>query len=359
VEKNNIFAIIATILLTSVIFFIPNSAASEELTGGMAPVHLNMKEASGISAETWGDISREAVKDNPPRSWTSTPGSADQLRTREWKNIGTWTSTSGISFDIGLSGPVKFNLWWRETDQGQNDDYDAQVQYRFRLNIDGVDSAYYTDEDSGTQHECAKTDPCQWTGDTNDLNVTSAAKGTIFEIEIEYWAYSDIEIYYDNASLDSGVTLGSTGIKFGNSQINGQEVSFNFVQTWNTNIEEAIFGDFVTLMFAGVDLVNSEQRNGYPKIGEGKTYDFNGTQIKSTTITWYVDDKYAKLDQGVVCFSLSSLASSAPQIKVNVADILIAGSGTTEDEGLLGLPGFEFAAVISALIFTSFIRRKV
>jgi len=341
------------------IFFVPNSAASEELTGGMAPVHLNMKEASGISAETWGDISKEAVKDNPPRAWTSTPGTADQLRTREWKNIGTWTSTSGTSFDIKLSGPVKFNLWWRETDQGQNDEYDAQVQYRFRLNIDGVDSAYYTDEDSGTQHECAKSKPCQWTGDTNDLNVTSAAKGAIFEIEIEYWAYSDIEIYYDNASLDSGVTLGSTGIKFGNSQINGKEVSFNFVQTWNTDIEEAIIGDFVTLMFAGVDLVNSEQRNGYPKIGEGKAYDFNGTQIKSTTITWYVDDKYIKLDQGVICFSLSSIASSAPQIQIKVADILIAGSETTEDEGLLGLPGFEFATVITALFATSFIRRKV
>ena len=356
-EKNNIFAIITTILLTSVIFFIPNSAASEELTGGMSPVHLNMKEAADLSPETWGETTKEATKDNPPRSWTSQL--LDQGRIREWKNVGTWTASEGINFDISLSSPVKFNLWWRETDQGQNDDYDAQVQYRFRLNIDGVDSAYYTDEDSGTQHECAKTDPCQWTGDTNDLNVTSAAKGTIFEIEIEYRAYSDIEIYYDNASLDSGVTLGSTGIKFGNSQINGQEVSFNFVQTWNTNIEEAIFGDFVTLMFAGVDLVNSEQRNGYPKIGEGKTYDFNGTQIKSTTITWYVDDKYAKLNQGVICFSLSSLASSAPQIQINVADILIEGTGNTEDEGILGLPGFGLISVISALLAISFFRRKV
>ena len=358
-EKNNIFAIIATILLTSVIFFVPNSTANEELTGGMAPVHLNMKEASGISAETWGDISREAVKDNPPRSWTSTPGTADQLRTREWKDIGTWTSTSGINFDIGLSGPVKFNLWWRETDQGQNDDYDAQVQYRFRLNIDGVDSAYYTDEDSGMQHECAETKPCQWTGDTNDLNVSSAAKGTIFEIEIEYWAYSDIEIYYDNSSLDSGVMFDSTGIKFGNSQINGQEINFNFVQTWNTDIEEAITGNFLTLTIAGVDLINSEQKKGYPKVEEGITYDFNGSDIKSTKITWYVDDKYAKLDQTVISFSLARVGSSTPQIQINVADILIEGTGNTEDEGILGLPGFELVSVISALFAISFFRRKV
>ena len=185
-EKNNIFAIIATILLTSVIFFVPNSAASEELTGGMAPIHLNMKEAANLSPETWGDLTKEATKDNPPRSWTSQL--LDQGRTREWKDVGTWTASEGINFDISLSSPIKFNLWWRETNQGQDDSYDAQVQYRFRLNIDGVDSAYYTDSngDDFTEHECAETEPCQWLGETNSLNVTSATKGTTFEIKIEY-----------------------------------------------------------------------------------------------------------------------------------------------------------------------------
>jgi len=341
------------------IFYIPNSSASEELTGGMAPIHLNMKEASDLSPETWGDITKEAVKDNPPRSWSSTPGTADQLRTREWKDVGTWTSTSGIDFDIMLSGPVKFNLWWRESDQGQDDDYDAQVQYRFRLNINGVDSAFYTDEESGSQHECAKSEPCQWIGDTSDLNVTSATKGTIFELEIEYWAYSDIEIYYDNSSLDSGVMFGSTGIKFGNAQISGQEVNFNFVQAWKTDIQEAVKGDFLTLTLAGLSLPNSEQKNGFPKIEEGRTYTFNGSDVKSIKITWLVEDEYAKLDQAVISFSLARVGSVTPQIQVNVADILSANIDREEDKGLLGLPGFEFATVLSALILTGLIRRKV
>ena len=356
-NKNNITAIVAMILLISMIFFIPNSTANEELTGGMAPVHLNMKEASDLSPETWGDLSKEAMKDNPPRSWSSYP--LDQGRSREWKSVGTWTATQGINFDIGLSSPVKFNLWWRETNQGQDDSYDAQVQYRFRLNIDGVDAAFYSDQESGTQYECAESEPCQWIGDTSDLNVSSATKGAIFEIEIEYWAFSDIEIYYDNSTLDSGVMLGTTGIKFGNSQINGQEINFNFVQAWNADVKEAINGNFLTLKIAGIDLINSEQKNGYPMVEEGAAYDFNGSDIKSTKVTWYIDDEYAKLDQAVISFSLARIGSVTPQIQINVADILIEGSSAAEDEGILGLPGFEITAVISALFVTSFLRRKV
>ncbi|MEC7976976.1 MAG: hypothetical protein VX129_03150 [Candidatus Thermoplasmatota archaeon] len=356
-ERVKLSAFFAIFLLISMIFYIPNSSASEELTGGIAPIHLNMKEASDLTPETWGDVTKEAMKDNPPRSWSSYP--LDQGRSREWKSIGTWTATNGINFDIGLSAPVKFNLWWRETNQGQDDSYDAQVQYRFRLNIDGVDAAYYSDQESGTQYECAESEPCQWIGDTNDLNVSSAAKGAIFEIEIEYWAFSDIEIYYDNSTLDSGVMLGTTGIKFGNSQINGQEINFNFVQAWNADVKEAIAGNFLTLKIAGIDLINSEQRSGFPKIEEGAAYNFNGSDITSTKITWYVDDEYAKLEQTVISFSFARLGSVTPQIQINVADILIEGSDNTEDEGILGLPGFEFVVVISALVFTSFIRRKV
>ena len=153
--------------------------------------------------------------------------------------------------------------------------------------------------------------------------------------------------------------LGTTGIKFGNSQINGQEINFNFVQAWNADVKEAIAGNFLTLKIAGIDLINSEQRSGFPKIEEGAAYSFNGSDITSTKITWYVDDEYAKLEQTVISFSFARLGSVTPQIQINVADILIEGSDNTENEGILGLPGFEFVVVISALVFTSFIRRKV
>ena len=104
--------------LSMALLLVPNTEAESGLTGGIQTIHLNMKEASDLSPETWGDNTRAAIKEKPPRSWqSSTPG--DLTRGREWKDVGTWTAAKGNEFDISLGGPVKFNLWWRETDSGQ------------------------------------------------------------------------------------------------------------------------------------------------------------------------------------------------------------------------------------------------
>ena len=343
--------------LLMALFLVPSTEAETTLIGGREHIHLNMKEASDLSPETWGDNTREAVKDNPPRSWSSQ--TADFTRTREWKDVGTWTTANTNAFDLGLGGPVKFNLWWRETDQGQDDSYDAQVQYRFRLNIDGQEAAYYTDEGGGS-HECAQSQPCEWNGQVNNINITSALKGTIFDIEIEYWAFSDIEIYYDNASFNSGVAFGADAIKFGQSGINGRQVIFDFVLAWDTDAEEAVNGDYIRLIVDGIGTNSSQQRNGYPIVSEGLDYEINGTSVTSTKVTWYIDDEYATLDKSVISFSLTrSSCDTAPPIDVNTAEILTASSGSGDDEGGLPVPGFNFILVIFALFGLAYSKREV
>jgi len=341
--------------LLMALFLVPNTEAEATLTGGREHIHLNMKEASDLSPETWGDNTREAIKDNPPRSYSS--GILDTTRTREWKDVGTWTTSNSNMFDLGLGGPVKFNLWWRETDQGQDDDYDAQVQYRFRLNIDGQEAAYYTDE-GDEQHECAQNQPCEWNGEVGKINISSAPKGTVFDIEIEYWAFSDIEIYYDNASFNSGAAFSADAIKFGQTGINGQAVSFDFVQAWDTNAKEAVNGDFIRLIVDGVGLNSSLQKSGYPIIEDGLDYKINGTTITSTKVTWYIDDGYAKLDKSVISFSLTRRScDTAPPIDFNTVDILKQSSGSSSDDE--GLPGFNFILVIFALLCVGYSRREL
>ena len=51
------------------LFLIPNTGADAALTGDMQHIHFNMKEMDDLSPETWGDNTREAIKENPPRSW--------------------------------------------------------------------------------------------------------------------------------------------------------------------------------------------------------------------------------------------------------------------------------------------------
>ena len=356
--RKGLSLICAFMFLSMALLLVPNTEAESGLTGGVQTIHLNMKEASDLSPETWGDNTRAAIKEKPPRSWqSSTPG--DLTRGREWKDVGTWTAVNGVDFEIGLGGPVKFNLWWRETDEGQDDSYDAQVQYRFRLNIDGGDAAFYSDENSGEGHECTGDEPCEWNGQTNDLNFTSAEKGAVFELEIEYWAFSDIEIYYDNMSFNSGVAFGADAIKFGKSGISGQAVSFDFIQAWNTDVEEAVNGDLIRLIVDGVGLNSSLQKPGYPIIEDGTDYDLNGTAVTSTKITWYIDSEYADLGKSVISFSLNKrTCDSAPPFDISISQILVASSAT-DDEGGLPVPGFHFILAIFSLFGLAYSKREV
>jgi len=120
-------------------------------------------------------------------------------------------------------------------------------------------------------------------------------------------------------------------------------------------------GDFIRLIVDGIGTNSSLQKEGYPIIGDGLEYDINGTIITSTKITWYIDDEYATLDKSVISFSLTKRScDTAPPININTADIFVESSANSNDEGIIGgIPGFEFVAVISSLLLTSFVRRKV
>ena len=113
-------------------------------------------------------------------------------------------------------------------------------------------------------------------------------------------------------------------------------------------------------MVGGENLINAEQKSGFPKVEDGAAYDFNGTEIKSTRITWYVDDEYVQLDQTAISFSLTKKSSqAAPPILINTADILTQSEGDSEEEGVLGLPGFNVIFALISLVLVSKLRREV
>ena len=104
---------------------------------------------------------------------------------------------------------------------------------------------------------------------------------------------------------------------------------------------------------------SSLQKAGYPIIEDGANYDWNGTTITSTKITWYVDDAYAQLDKSVISFSLNKRScDSAPPFDINISQILTSTS-ESEDEGGLPVPGFNFILVIFALFSLAYFKREV
>ena len=94
---------------------------------------------------------------------------------------------------------------------------------------------------------------------------------------------------------------------------------------------------------------------GYPKIGKGTTYSFNGTDVDSVTVTWKIEDEYAKIDQTIISFSYARKASTTtPPISINIVDLPVSSS-RIRDDGILDrvLPGFEILAVSLALVAVS------
>ena len=342
----------------SLLLLISNGSSAEEISGESVAIHLNLKEGVEMSPETSGDLERVAIEERHSSYETSSPFTRNK---GDWKNMGTWESDPVI-YETSVSN-VMFNLWWVE--DTSEEDYDAALDLQWTVFVDGNEIYQFTDEDANRECDdtqgASKEEPCEYVATPNNDLSTTLTVGQKISVKAEMKAFQAIYIFYDNFTRDTGMKVLSNGMMFGNTGISGNTVFFEFIQSWDADCNEAIEGNFITILVDGIELDNNQQPSGYPKVSQGGSYDMNGTEIKSERVTWVIDDKYAKLDQSIVSFSYSRKDTSTTQpILVNIAENLAAGSSTgEEDEGLLGMPGFEFATVISALFATSFIRRKV
>ena len=351
-----------TFLILGIFILLAGGADAEETESTPVPIHLNLKESVKLSPETSGDLERVAIEEKHS-SHESNPGAGTPASTRnkgDWKNMGTWESDS-VNYDISINS-VMFNLWWVE--DLNDEDYDAALDLQWTVYVDGTEIYQFTDENENRECDedqgASKDEPCEYVATPNNALSTTLSAGQKISVQVEMKAFQAIYIFYDNFSRDSGMKIVSNAVIFGNTGISGNSVYFEFLEAWPTNSQNAIDGNFITILIGGIELDNNQQPSGYPKTGEGGSYDMNGTQINSVRITWLNEDKYAKLDQSVVSFSYSRKdTSTTTPILLNVADRLSSSTSSSEDEGILGLPGFEFASVICAVTLTGFIRRKV
>ena len=332
------------------------STSAEEIESTPVPIHLNLKESAKFSPETSGDLERVAIEEKHSSYETSSPFTRNK---GDWKNMGTWESDS-VKYDTQISN-IMFNLWWVE--DTNEEDYNAALDLQWTVYVDGTEIYQFTDEDENRECDdsqgASKDDPCEYVATPNNDLSTTLTTGQKLSLKVEMKAFQSIYIFYDNFTRDSGMKVESNALILGNTGISGNTIYFEFIEGWSTNCDEAIDGNFITILVDGIELNNAEQSSGYPKVAEGSKYMLNGSEISSTRVTWIIEDEYAKLDQSVISFSYSKKdTSTTTPILLNIADKLVLNNvGGEEDAGLL--PGFEFVVVISVLVLTGFIRRKV
>ena len=339
---------------------------AENLENSPIPIHLNLKESAKFSPETNGDLSRTAIEEKHS-SYESNPGAGTPVSSRnkgDFKSMGIWESDS-VDYEITISNP-HFNLWWAEDTNDES--YEAELELIWTVYVDGtqifqeqfgeVDDGYECEDNNGNDRQ--KEDPCEFLEQANSFPTTTLTKGQTISIEIEMRAYQTIYIFYDNFTRDSGMKIVTDAVQFGYTGISGNTVSFEFIEAWSTDTKSALNANFLTIISEGIELDNSQQSGNYPKTEKGRNYILNETEIESKRVTWMIEDEYANLEDIIVSFSYSIKDTSTTEpILINIAERLNSIDNTADEEGILGLPGFEFATVLSALVLTGFIRRKV
>lgn len=310
----------------------PTAAAQSQ--GGVVPVHMNLKAGDVLSPQT---DDKEWEKDQPPRSYTSNPP-FDSSRTREWKTIGTWTSNGNL-YDMSIEGPVKFNLWWQEDDTSN---YDAQVRYRWTLEVDDS-TKIASHEDDSDQPECqrADDDPCEYSSQANLANMSTLPKGTQLSLTLEYEAFEDIYIYYDNITVDSGVTIKADAVYFHAGSSGSGKTILEFSEAWNTDVKVSLDNNFIQLIGSdGTPLVDNED----VLQADGNEYTFNNATLTAKRLTWP-----AGADGVALHYSYAPNQSKYAEVLTVEPQALggIGGSSSADDDG--GLPGLGFSGAVVAL----------
>ena len=366
-------SVIIAMLMTSIFAYSAPTVQGEETENGLLsnpiPLHLNLKEAAEFSPETKSDIEYIAAEEKYSSHEQNTPPPVSTRNKGEFKSMGVWESDP-VGYEVTITS-VMFNLWWVE--DPDDEDYDANLELRWTVFLDGEQIFQYEDnedDNDGDEYEDG-TGPCDQTRDnpceyaespTNDFPETVVQSGQTLSLEAEMKAFQAIYIYYDNMSRDSGMMIMANAVSFGNSNIGSDTIGFEFVQAWGTNVQEAIDGNFLTIIVDNIEIDNFQQASGYPMITEGATYDFNGTGVKSTMITWKIEDEYAKLEQTIISFSYGRKASTTtPPISINIVDLPNAKSSQSGEGGLLpeSLLGFEILVSTLALVTVALNRREL
>ena len=320
--------VLAMTLSTLVVLLNQAPSVAGQSQGDVADVHLNLKEPKdpgGLSPETVGNPETEATREKPPRSWSES-GTIVVVRTKAWTNVADWMG-SEAQYDVSLSGPVKFNIWWIEDD---NDNWGegAQLEFDWELNVNGDSIAHYKDD---TTHDC---DPaggvCEWSATTNQLNITNLIKGDAIDLTIMYRSFRDIFIYFDNATYDSGVTLKANSIVPLKGSAGGS-VTFEFAEAWDTRIDEGLDGNFINLMVGGVAV-----NNDLAETSEGGDYEVNNATVTAQKITWSTGGA-----NPTISFSYTKNASTyASAQMIDVKSLGGGGGGDDDDSPGLGFGGF-------------------
>ena len=263
---------------------------------------------------------------------------------REPTQVGTWTSDP-VEFDMSITIETT-DIWW----EAKGDEYEVDCEWTFYIH-------------QNDQQISENTEACQ--GDGEDLvketyNVGTAIElvaGDTFALELWYEGWEDVDIYHDNVTYDTGMNVKGKHLFFFGGMWKGSEVNIEFAEAWPTNWDTNLDGGFVMLMGDEGYMADNKKAD----VTEGSEYAItltNGTaEITSTIITWTeVTGTGMSLMMDYTTFDhmpSNGSGNGTGKQAIVMVNLMKATQLLGDEDGLLGLPGFEIILAVPALAFVA------
>jgi len=315
-----LIAITVLLVVSSILVTLPVEGQQSEST----TFHLNMKEGEDLGLETEPNDDNE-VEQRVNADYDE-PVSGYRPETY-WTDVGTWTTSDSLQYDLTVATEVTFNIWWHEIDEG----FGNEAQFRFTLKNGEVDIC--ETETPIQNHEDETYAELTING---NLNGTNLKKGDNFALYIEYKGREDAMIAFDSPQRHSGVYLSGNAIAVFDAYYSGSTITVEFIQPWRVNVDNSLKGNFIQLSIDG-----QPQDNNRSDTQSGTERAFSNGTATSTTVIW--DLETAVTGSGEISLGVAFGPSSDPNVQTTPLMVQVgssSSSGDDDDSPGLGLGGF-------------------
>ena len=263
---------------------------------------------------------------------------------RDPVNVGTWTSNP-VEFDLSVS-INSFDIWWEDTE-----DEDDTCEWTITIEHNGED---VSEDTSGCQHDGAVLAK----GTHNLATNIDLVAGDTIGINLVFEGWDDIKIHYDNVTYDTGLGITGSHLYLFNGIWKGSMVSIEFAEAWPTDWEMNLDGRYVMVMGDNGYMVDNDMAS----VRDGNEYSFQGNNsttidVTSTVIEWTeITGTGIKIMMDYTTFNHmpgnntgNGTMGNPPRVTLILEKAIIP----LDDDGILGLPGFEMIIAIPAIAFAA------
>ena len=264
---------------------------------------------------------------------------------RETVAAGTWTSEP-VEFDISIS-ITSFDIWWESMESDNNDDC------YWTIAIQHNEQEVSNDESDCTHGggEVAKG--------THSLSTSiDLVAGDTIGIDLSLTSWEDVKIYFDNVTYDTGLGITGSHLYLFGGIWKGSMVSIEFAEAWPTDWEMNLDGRYVMVMGDNGYMVDNDMAS----VRDGNEYSFQGNNsttidVTSTVIEWTeITGTGIKILMDYTTFNHmpgnntgNGTMGNPPRVTLILEKAIIP----LDDDGILGLPGFEMIIAIPAIVFAA------